>query len=520
MITLLILRQHIYGERREAQLLSFSFYLLVKITFSFYLLVFSFSLLSAQENKLNMGLEECIDIATSGSLQAFRAKNLYLSSYWEFRSFKAGRLPTISFQFSPIQYSNNITQRYDYSQNIDVYRQQQSVSSSGGISVSQKLDLTGGTFSLNTGLNYLRSSGEYVYEQFSSTPFRLGYSQSLFGVNNFKWSKKIEPLKYEKAQKQFLYTREEIAESAVGHFFDLLSAQAEYDMSVENLSSADSLYIAGKERMRISSISQADLLTLELDLINAENSLENASIRLQRAGNNFVIYFGLEKDIKVNLILPERPNNLIISSEEALHYMKEFNPDILSYRQQILESEQALEQRQRSGGFDANISASVGFNQAGNRFVEAYTNPSRQDVINIGFTIPIVDWGIRKGQVNMAKNNLRATQLSVEQNEQNLELELQITISEFNRQQNLLKKAEEAMNLANTSYSINKQRFIVGRVDVNTVTLSQNRRKEAQRNYLSILSNYWKCYYTIRKLTLFDFGKQETLSCQFEKLLE
>jgi len=60
---------------------------------------------------------------------------------------------------------------------------------------------------------------------------------------------------------------------------------------------------------------------------------------------------------------------------------------------------------------------------------------------------------------------------------------------------------------------------IVGRVDINTLTLSLNRRKEAQRNYLSILSNYWKCYYTIRKLTLFDFEKRESLSFQFERLL-
>ena len=474
----------------------------------------------AQEKELNLKLEECIEIATAGSLDAFKAKNLYLSSYWGFRSFKAGRLPTISFQFSPLQYTNSITQRYDYSQNIDVYRQQQSISSSGGISVSQNVALTGGTFTLNTGLNYLRSSGESVYTQFSSTPFRLGYSQSLFGLNYLKWSKKIEPLKYEKAQKQFLYAQEEIAEIAAKYFFNLLSAQMEYEMLVESWSSIDSLYLAGKERMRISSISQADLLTLEIDLINAENSLENASIQLQRAKNNFITYFGIDKDSKINLILPEKPRDILISIEEALHYMKEFNPNVLSYRQQILESEHALEQNKKSGGFDASISASVGFNQSGNSFAEAYTNPSRQDVVNISFTIPIVDWGIRKGQVNMARSNLKATQLSVEQNEQNMELELSTTVSEFNKQQNLLKKAEEAMNLAITSYNINKQRFIVGKVDVNTLTLSQNRRKDAQRNYLSILSNYWRCYYAIRKLTLFDFEKQESLSFQFEKLLE
>lgn len=491
--------------------------------FLIFLLVFCFlgySLISAQEKMVQWDLQECISQATAKSLDAFKAKNLYLSAYWGFRSFKAQSLPTISFQFSPMQYTNSITQRYDYTQNIDVYRQQQTISSSAGISVSQKLDLTGGIFSLNTGLNYLRSSGESVYTQYSSTPISLGYSQSFFGFNSLKWSKKIEPLKYEIAQKQFLYSRENIALTTVGHFFDLASAQAEYDMAFEDVSSTDSLFIAGKERSRISTISQADLLTLELDNMNAENALENASIALQRTKNTFITYFGLDKDNKINLVLPKQPNDIKISTVEALQYMQEFNPDVLSYRQQILESEQTVEQSQKTGGFDANISASVGYNQAGNSLAAVYSNLSRQDMVNISFTIPIVDWGIRKGQINMAKNNLKITQLSVEQNEQNLELNLTATVEEFNKQQNLLRKAEEALNIAITSYNINKQRFIVGKVDINTLTLSFNRRKDAKRNYLSILSNYWKCYYTIRKLTLFDFEKQESLSFEFEKILE
>jgi len=120
----------------------------------------------------------------------------------------------------------------------------------------------------------------------------------------------------------------------------------------------------------------------------------------------------------------------------------------------------------------------------------------------------------------MAKNNLKITQLTIEQKEQNLESELEETVLQFNKQQNLLKKAEEALSMAITAYDINKQRFIVGKVDINTLSFSLNRRMDAQRNYLSILGNYWKDYYTIRKLTLFDFERQEKLSEQFDRLME
>jgi outer membrane protein TolC len=468
---------------------------------------------------MSFDLEECIRMAVDSSLQAFKAKNLFLSGYWEFRTYKAGRLPSISMSFTPIQYNSNFTKRYDYADNIEVYRLQQSVSSSGSLSISQNFEPTGGSFTLSSNLDYMRNFGENVRSQYSSVPVRIGYSQSLWGFNRFKWEKKIAPLKYEKARKEFLYSREELSGAAVNYFFNLAMAQVEYEMARENVLSADSLLLAGKERDRIATISQADLLTLQLDLLNAENALENATTQLQKTSFGFISFFNLKRNCEVHLELPERPEEIHIPTEEALDYMRNNNPDILSYRQQLLESEQEVERTGKSAGFDASFSASMGFNQAGDRFADAYTHPSRQEIASISLSIPIVDWGIRRGRANMAKNNLKATQLSVQQSEQELEQEVIATIAEFNKQQRLIDRSSDALQIAISSYNINKQRFIVGKVDINTLTLSLNRRKEAQRNYITALNNYWKCYYAIRKLTLFDFEKRKTLDFLFDSMI-
>ncbi len=482
--------------------------------------LFFVSLVPAQETELHLKLEECIQIATDGSLQIFKAQNLFLAGYWEYRTFKAGRLPAVSLQMTPIQYNSNYVKRYDYAENIDVYRLQQSVSSSGGLSVSQNFELTGGIFSLSSDLDYVKNFGENIRTQYSSVPVRLAYSQSLFGFNRFKWEKKIAPLKYEKAQKQFLYSRENISEIAVNYFFNLAMAQSEYSMAEENVASSDSLLLAGKERSRISTISQADLMTLQLDLINAENARENAITQLQKAEFAFISFFNLPQDCTINPILPETTKSIPVLPEEALAHMKSNNPDILSYRQQVLESEQEVERTSKTAGFDASLSASVGFNHAGDRLSDAYQDLSRQDIARVSITVPILDWGIKKGRANMAKKNLNVTKLTVQQYEQDLEQEVITTVAEFNKQQRLILKSVEALQMAIASYNINKQRFIVGRTDISTLTLSLNRRKEAQRNYITALSNYWICYYSIRKLTLFDFEKRETLAFQFDQLLE
>ncbi|GHV14462.1 hypothetical protein FACS1894169_03390 [Bacteroidia bacterium] len=89
-------------------------------------IILIFSIISIQvktQTKITLNLDKCIELATSNSLEAFKAQNLYLSSYWEYRSFKAGRLPSVNLQVTPIQYNSNFIKRYDYNENIEVYRQ-------------------------------------------------------------------------------------------------------------------------------------------------------------------------------------------------------------------------------------------------------------------------------------------------------------------------------------------------------------------------------------------------------------
>jgi len=463
-------------------------------------------------------LEQTIEIAADSSLQAFIAQNMYQSSYWEYRSYRAARLPSLNLTTTPVQYNRNFISRYDSENNIDVYRQQQSLYSYAGLSVSQNLDITGGTFFIDSRLSYMRNFGDQIYTQFTSIPIRIGYSQSLFGFNSFKWEKKIEPLKFEKAQKKFLYDKEDISAQATQVFFDLATAQTEYNMAMDNVTSSDTLYRIGEERFKIMAISQTDLVRLELDALNARNSLHHAELALKRAMFAFVSFLNMEKDAPVRLELPDKPADLHITIEMALEQANENNPDFLENRQQILEAERNVDQTQKSSIFDASFYATVGFNQVAENFSGAYRNPLQQDIVSIGFSIPLIDWGVRKGKANMAKNSLNVARISVQQKETSLEQDVIMTVNEFNIQQDLIERAEVAMQLANMVYNSTIERFIIGQADINSLTLMLNSQKEAQINYISALKDYWLSYYKIRKLTLFNFEKQVKITDEFDRI--
>ena len=127
-----------------------------------------------------------------------------------------------------------------------------------------------------------------------------------------------------------------------------------------------------------------------------------------------------------------------------------------------------------------------------------------------------MDWGVRKGRYNVAVNDLNVVRIAAQQAEVDLEKEVIMTVNDFNIQQSMISSAEEAMELAAMAYDQTRQRFIIGKADINSLTLSLNRQQEAQKNYILALQNYWLNYYKLRRLTLHDFNSGISLSEHFD----
>lgn len=475
------------------------------------LAVLLFLAANTKAQEIRLTLDDAITMAADSSLSAIKAHRAYMSGYWEYRAYKAARMPSLTLNLTPAQYNRNIVQRYDSENDRDVFRTQQSYYASGGLSVVQNVDFTGGTLYLNSGVDFLRSFGGDAYSQFSSVPVRIGYSQNLIGYNPFKWDKLIEPLKYERRIKELTYNMEQISEEAIVYFFSLAQAQAEYDLAVKNMASCDTLYKIGCDRHKIGAISRADLQTLKLDVINANNTLKNSEIAMRRAMFQLASFLNIDKEQTLIIELPARPKLLTISAAKALEYARENNPEFLALKQNILESRQAVDRTKKESGINASLNASIGFNQVGSEFAQVWRNPLQQDMVSMSLSIPILDWGVRKGRYNMARNNLTVVEISSRQSEQQIEEEVVMTVNDFNVQGGMIESAEEARLLAESAYEDTHMRFIIGKSDINSLSMALTRKDAAEKNYISALRNYWLSYYKIRRLTMYDFTNECTI---------
>ncbi len=454
---------------------------------------------------LRLSLDESVRVANDSSLQALSFRNLYNAGYWEWKTYKARRLPNVTLTATPAGYVRSMTQRYDSQDNIDVFRSQQTYQADASLMVSQNVDFLGGSLYVETNLAYLRNFGEYTGNQFSATPVRVGYTQSLIGFNPFRWERLIEPVKYEKVRRQYIQNREIVAEQVVMYFFNLALAQTEYRLAKESLQAADSLYAIGERRFKIASISQEELLTLKLDKVNARNAIENALIDIKQARLSLATYLGIDTDTDIEVILPSAPRSFEVNLPTALRHAAINNPELIEKHQSVLEARRDVHRTRVESRFDISFNASVGFNQYAPTFSGAYRHPLRQDIVNLAITIPLVDWGVRKGKYNMALSNLNVAEIDREQHELSIEKDVSTTVSEIAVRRNLLGSALEALDIADMAYASTTRRFLIGKADINSLTLAKMRRQDANKNYISALQKYWQSYYKLRRLTLYDF---------------
>ncbi|VAW23616.1 outer membrane protein TolC, putative [hydrothermal vent metagenome] len=473
---------------------------------------------SCQEKRL-LTLEEAISIASQQSFDAFKNKNMYLANYWQYRYFKADRLPRLTLEATPFDYNRSMQKVYNYDKNRDEYKSREDFNSELSLLLNQNIGLTGGRIFARSELNLSQKLGSDNLSSYSSTPFSIGYSQSLNGYNRLRWTSKIEPLKFEKAKKEFVQSKEALAIETSIRFFNLVDAQIEVKIAETNLANADTLYTIGKGRFQVGTVTQDELLNLELNFMNAKLAHTRAKLGLNRAQSDLNTFLGLPKEAGVECIIPTGLPDLTINSAEALQMALSNNPEIIGYRQQMLEEDRKVKEAKSANGVSGDLFALYGLNQNSETFEEVYRDPLKRQRLRVGINIPILDWGRRKGQLAMAQSNREVVRISINQARNAFEQDVVMYVMEFNLQSEQVRNAAKADTIAQMGYDVTQQRFLIGKLKVTDLNLARNGQERAKRAYINALRSFWKYFFTIRQLTLFDFEKNIFLSEDFDRLI-
>jgi len=260
-----------------------------------------------QENKVVLNLDDVIRLASEQSYEALIARHTFKGSYWEYRTFEAAYLPSLSLNGTALGFEHSISQEADGGEETIVERNNNK--SSLNVALNQNIGFTGGRIFMQS--NVLRN------DQFNpdtsyylSNPVSIGFSQPLFGYNKLKWDRKIEPLKYEEAKRNYIESLEQISLRAVNRFFDLSLAIVNLEIAKMNFSNTDTLFKISNGRFNIGTIAKNELLQMELSHLSAEAALREAELDLEIKEFALRSFLGYNETVDIELIIPEEVDYL------------------------------------------------------------------------------------------------------------------------------------------------------------------------------------------------------------------
>jgi outer membrane protein TolC len=481
-------------------------------------LAFSVKKINAQEIK-KLTFEEVIQLAETQSPNALMATHRYRSSYWQYRSFQAQYRPSLTLSGTTPDFSNGLDKVYNSQTDEYVYRYKNTISTLGTLALSQNIGPTGTVIALRSDLTVFKDIEKGLDPNYITNPVSIDITQPIRKYNTLRWQKKIEPVKYEAAKKTYLASIENVHMSAVQNFFSLAMAQINVRIAETNYLNADTLYRIANGRYRLGTIAEDELLQMQLSWLNAETARKEADMNFRDREIRLRSFLGYNENVRLELILPTEIPNLQVELKEVLDLARQNNPDLLTQQINVLNAQSSAAQAKASKGLNASLTASLGLSQQSTDIATAYNNLSNSQRVRVGFSLPILDWGLGKGRYRMALSSLELAQVQAKQAVTDFEQNLFLDVEQFNLQKNQVAIAAKSDTVAMKRYEVTKQRFLIGKIAVLDLNDADSRKDQNRRAYVQALQNYWNYFYNIRNLTLYDFIKRKPLETDYDKLL-
>lgn len=487
------------------------------------LLLLPCALAQKESIKKVLTLEEVLEIAQEQSLMAMMARHSFRGSYWEYRTHIARFRPGVVLN-ATIPSLNNSSQLVEQPDGTERFETKSNMMTSVNMRMTQNVGLTGGNVFVSTSLQRIDNfnvdpnvTPEVAYLAY---PVTIGFEQPINGYNPFKWDRKIEPLKYEEAKLSYINTLEQVNQRAVGYFFDLALAQINLEIALKNFANNDTLFQIAKGRYQLGTIAENELLQMELSSLNAGAALNEATIDLELRKSRLRSFLGFNEKVSLELTLPRSIPKIELDYALALSEAKANNPDVIEFQRRLLEAQQSVSMARSQKGLNANLYAQLGLSQYAEGLRSAYQTPENAQVVQVGLRVPLLDWGLGKGQYRMAQSAEEVIKTDVQQSMIDFDENVFLQVMQFNLQDDQVAIAAKADTIADLRYEVTKQRFLIGRIDVLDLNVALEEKDVSRRGYVQTLRNFWDYYYNLRRLTLYDWEKSVKLTEDFDSLLE
>ena len=122
---------------------------------------------------------------------------------------------------------------------------------------------------------------------------------------------------------------------------------------------------------------------------------------------------------------------------------------------------------------------------------QLYKDPSKQQVATVTFSVPIVDWGRRKAQMQTAYANKRLNDYVIAQDEVTFEQQILTQVRQFEMLYTQIEITKKSDEVALKRYNVAQNRYLIGKIDITNLNIALTEKDNAKRAYINALRQFF-----------------------------
>lgn len=475
------------------------------------IILLSVSQTALAQQKMSLSLHEAIGVARGQSLLAKQIKADYNSYIYRFKSFRASLKPQLSLDGILPSYDRSLVNITQPDGSYKVQSVRRSLLSSN-LTVTQNIFWTGGNIYVSSGAYLLTNKGFAIDQrQWQAAPFEVGISQPLTLFNSVRWNFEQEKLRMKQATKSQVESYENMSVQITQTYFDLYVANMILKNAQQNRDVNDTLYKISTGRFNVGKIAENELLQVELQLMNARNAVTQAEVNIKMYTKRLNNLLGLDGDVEFDLVPVTDAPVFAVDVKRAVEEAKKNRSEIIGFDLQENAAKMQVRQSQSNAFASGSINLSYGLNQTAPTLTGAYQNPLDFQQVNVTYRLPLFGFGKNKYDIASSKYNLEATEANISFQKKAFEQDVENTVNQFIQLQSALLISAKSDTIAQKRYDVARNRYMLGKIGITDLGLAQDAKDNAVVDYVKTLQLYWQAYYTLRRITLYDFEQNKPI---------
>ncbi|MBN1163130.1 MAG: TolC family protein, partial [Candidatus Krumholzibacteriota bacterium] len=408
-----------------------------------------------------------------------------------------------SLSLTPLNYSN-FTQFNDL---FSTWYTQETLESFGTFRVEQPIKWTDGKLSLINRLSYQDAYSEFQ-DKTSKTytnNLYISFQQPIFTYNKTKMELRNLELDLEDNQLSYSLQKLSIEKLVMEQFFAVYQNKMRVDIAREAYANTRTSYDISKNKVDAGLESLDDLYQSELNMANAQSSLQNQQVTLENSLDRFKQLLGIPLQEEIDITADVSYRHVPVDLQTALSHGLRHRMELRQRQIDIRMAEDELIQTGAQNEFAGNLNLSYGSIGTNETFNDIYRSPDKNQQFSLTLEIPLWDWGEKKSLLQASRASLNSRKLSLDEETDQIMISIRETYRNLDNQVIQIEIARQNVRRSQLTYDINLEKYRNG--DLSSMLLNdyQNQLSEAKLNEVAALIQYKLGLLDMKIQSLWDF---------------